>query len=347
MLQQKGHGDGYKMKGSTILEGIKIVVSDPKKFAAKRTEIGVGEAHSIWSLLANRYLIREQLNYIKNFVHDRDFLFIVKRHIGLLDNQINHLEKLADYFSIMPPEPNIKDMNATGSTEAVSDKRSAQLVLSLIKIDIISLSRALMDSRINDEINQLFTDLLVKSFEVFDSFFKFLKLKNWLDKSPLYKYASPSAGEITAAEVYLIWEHLVSRYQNLRETQIFIQHADDKDLKAILELGLNILTRQATTLEDKLLEYGVALPEHYTQIAPTPETTEFREDKFIFNIILQGIVQTTILHINAIQEINSDKLRNFFINLTREEISLLGKFRKFGKLKGWTHMPPKYAIGQT
>lgn len=93
---------------------------------------------------------------------------------------------------------------------------------------------------------------------------------------------------------------------------------------------------------------GLLYQEHYTSVAPTPETTEFLEDKLIFNIIQQGVTYASILHINAIQEIvTSDELRDFFIKLAEEELSLVDKMRKYGKLKGWLYVTPKFTIGNT
>lgn len=336
------------MKGKTLVEGIKTIISSPSKKEAKQAEIGVDEAHTIWSLLTNRYLFRDQLNLIKNFTHDKDFIYIIKEHADLLDTQARTLERLLDTYSIMPSSPNTKDLNATGSTETMSDRRSAQLIFVFIKTDITTIARALRDTHVNDDIRQVFIDFIRKGLSVFDSYVKFLKMKDWIEMPPLYKYARPDKGQVGAAEIYLLWDHLVTRYHNIRLTQISVKYARDKDLKTILEIGLNILTKQATIIEDKLLSYGVTLPEHYTSIAPTPETTVFLEDKLIFNIIQQGVTYASILHINAIQEIvTSDDLRDFFIELAEEELSLVDKMRKYGKLKGWLYVTPKFTIGNT
>lgn len=63
----------------------------------------------------------------------------------------------------------------------------------------------------------------------------------------------------------------------------------------------------------------------------------------MFQMILNGMENATALHGSSIQEfIVNDQLRNFFIKLLFEEIDLINKFIKYGKLKGWIQNIPMY-----
>lgn len=132
----------------------------------------------------------------------------------------------------------------------------------------------------------------------------------------------------------------------MRQTQIYASYAADSELKLLLDTGTKILKKQVADLERKLLYFGVALPEPYTNIVPTPETTELIEDRYIFNTVLKGMQNAVALQGMAIQDIIvNDSIRNYFINLTLDEIDMMTKMYKFGKLRGWVFVPPVYMFG--
>jgi len=174
-----------------------------------------------------------------------------------------------------------------------------------------------------------------------------MKVKKWVEFPPQYPYTQPNVKDkIGAADIYLLWEHLIYRYNNIRQTQIFSSYAADSELKLLLDTGTKILKKQASDLETKLTYYGVSLPEPYTNIVSTPETTELIEDRYIFNTVLMGMQNAIALQGMAIQDIIvNDSIRNYFINLTLDEIDMMNKMFKFGKLRGWGFVPPVYMFG--
>lgn len=58
----------------SIIDSIKSVLKPAKAYEKHQLEINLREAHSLWALLADRYIVIDQLNYTKNFSHDKDYI---------------------------------------------------------------------------------------------------------------------------------------------------------------------------------------------------------------------------------------------------------------------------------
>lgn len=310
----------------------------------KQSKISTREAHVFWRMLSDTYTVIDQINNAKSFVHDKDFIFYLNKLVADYEKKAKEIEGVLDKLSILGPTPNARSQNVAGNSEINRDKETAKLIFTLMRLHINLLLQTIAEPYINDFLRSFIIRLAKDSLKRFDAFVKYLKVKKWIETPPQYPYTQTYVKDkIGAADVYLIWENLVQRYNDIRQTQVLSSYAADTGLKLLLDTGTNILKKQATDLENKLLYYGVALPEPYTNIVPTPETTELIEDRYIFNTILMGMWNTIALHSMAIQDvIINDSIRNYFINLTFAEIELVEKMSKFGKLKGWIFVPPLY-----
>jgi len=112
-------------------------------------------------------------------------------------------------------------------------------------------------------------------------------------------------------------------------------------------MGVWILQNDAKALEDKLVYFGVSLPKHYTNITVSPEDKTIVSDKYLLNTIMRGMRNAIALHTSSLQEvIVNDKLRKFFMDLTYNEVSYLGKFTKYEKVKGWVFPTPAFKSGK-
>jgi hypothetical protein len=172
----------------------------------------------------------------------------------------------------------------------------------------------------------------------------FMKTKNYLEMPPIYPSTKPGLSERLAAnEVYMLWDHLTFRYENLRLTSFFGSYVNDADLKALMALGDKVLSLQVKQLEEKLLYFGVALPRPYTPVVTTVEQTETIDDSFIFNTILRGIHDAIIHHASGLPEmVVNDGLKNYFIDLTLNELAILDKMLVYGQFKHWVVESPVY-----
>ena len=320
----------------------------PKKKEKEKGHIGTQEADSLWRVLANKYYAIDHLNHLGNFAHDNDFKLLLRQHIASFEKEANMLEKLLDNFSIKSPEPNIRDVNVTGNFEVVRDQETAKTLHFLLERDADLLVQALSDSTYNDQVRSFFINLTGKAFERLDNYIKYIKLKGWLETPPLYPYVDPQIPDkISVSEIYDLWQHLIFRYTQIRMTKITSTFAHDNDFKIVLESGINVLEKQANSLEKKLLHFGANLPRRYPKATPTPETGQWLTDKFMYNFILQGMMSASAVHGLAIKRSTfNDSIRLFFKDLVLSEIDLVDKMVRFGKIKGWLSHAPSVSLAK-
>ncbi len=312
-----------------------------------QSNIDVSEAHHLWSLLSNRYIFIDTMNSQRNFTHDVDFKYIIQKLIDSQKEESEMILKLLNKYSIPGPTPSSKDLNVTGNPQVVNDRIIGNMIYNYMKVDLSVLILTLRDAHNNDNIRKLFQQLLTKAFKSVDKFIIYLKMKGWIDFPPLYPYVQPRAKEKVANnEIFLLLNHLIFRYTNIRQTELYSSFASDTQFRIILQQGVSILSKQAIMLEDKLICYGVSLPTRFTETIPAIEDTQQLEEKFMFISMLNGMQNAAGLHGNAIQNIIvNDKIRQLFIDLVLSEIKLIDNMVKFGKVKGWIYITPTYKFG--
>jgi spore coat protein CotF len=147
---------------------------------------------------------------------------------------------------------------------------------------------------------------------------------------------------LNVSEVGHLWDHLIGRYDVIETTNILNNFAQDKDLKLILSYGVSVLGNQAKTLEDLLAEYGIPLPMKPPESANSTLNIEIMTDRYIFREIFKGIQNILPAHTNAFLQSTSPKIRELFKDFMNEEMAMYDKFIEYGKLKGWTVVPPAY-----
>lgn len=310
-------------------------------------KLDVHEAYTLWRSSTDRNITIDHMNYLRNFIHDRDFLLFLTRIIEELKKECHSLEKLLQKYSIIGSEPAVEKYNAAGNSEILRDQDAAEVMYRFLRLDVNLNALSLKYTPTDDGVWSLMVDLTKSAINRVDRTIEYMKLKNWLYEPPLYPYVAPNTNEKVATnEIALLWDHLIFRYHNLRQTQVFSTLASDPDLMIILKKGVDILQNDIGALEDKLVYYGVALPRHYTNITASIENKTVIDDKYMLNAVMRGMRDAIALHASAIQEvIVNDKLRKFFIDLTGDEIDFLSMFTKYGKLKNWVYATPVYKGG--
>ncbi len=324
-----------------------LFFKNPKK--VESVKLDVHEAYTFWRALLDRYISLEHLGHLKNCIHDDDFVIYLSKYLEDIREETILLVKIMQKYSIVGPEqPAMEKHNVVVNSELISDQEIAEVMYRFSRLNVNLLSLSLKFTPSNDELWPIMVDLAKKSINRINNIIKYIKLKNWVSEPPLYPYVPPKTTEKVASnEISLLWDHLIFRYHNLRQTQIYTTLASDPDFIVLLNLGIKILQKDIKAIEDKLVFYGVALPKHYTDVTPAVEDKTLMEDKYMLNNIMRGMRDALSTHASAIQEvIVNDKLRKFFIDLTFEEIDHLGKFTKYGKVKGWVFPTPAFKGGR-
>jgi hypothetical protein len=310
----------------------------------EQAKIGVHEAYTIWRSLIDRYVFIDHFNQLKNYTHDQDFLKYLKQIIKDFKEETSKLEEVCRVYSIPSPDPSIRDKHTTGNSEIVADRDTAEVVYRFLRVDLNILLLGLKSSYINDTIKKFLIHLTKKAIQRVDKYVKYIKSRNWVETPPLYPFVPPEIPEKVAInEVHLLFDHLTFRYNNIHQTSLFSNLASDKEFQLLLEVGTKILEKQIKDLEEKLLYFGINLPKPYPINVPVPASKEMLKDRFMYNIVFRGIQDAMVLHGTAISEvIVNDKLRKMFIDLTFEELSMMDKIDKYGKIKGWVFQVPTF-----
>jgi hypothetical protein len=310
-------------------------------------KLSVVAAHGFWRLLSERYYILDQMGIIRNFIHDKDFKYLVDRNVNTYEKEVEELLKQMEHFDIPGPTPATEGRNVTGNSQVITDKAIAQILFRFMQSDVSLILETLRGVTTNDDIMEKFIQYTDKAIGQLGEFIMYMKLKGWADIPPLYPYVPSELNEKVAAnEIFLLFDHLVFRYNSLQYTNILLAFVDDPDLKVMLQMGLVTLSDQVKALEKELNRLGVPLPYRYSRIIPKPEDTQILEDRFIFNVVLNGIENAALLHGSALKEIIvNDRLRPFFRQLTLAELKYVAAMVKYGKLKGWLNVSPLYRFG--
>lgn len=268
-----------------------------------KIKIGVHEAYTIWRCLVDRYVFIDHFNLLKNFTHDKDFLIYLNRIIEGYKDEVAGLEEMCKVFSIPSPQPSATDQSTTGNSEVLWDEQTAGVVYRFFRLDLNILLLGLKNSYTNDDVKEELIRLVKNAMNRVDNFVMYIKAKNWVQTPPLYPFVNPDIPEkLTINEVFLLFDHLIFRYNNMHQTSTFSMFCSDADLKVLLEAGTKILGKQIEKLEKELLYYGVTLPNPNPIHVPAPEKKEVMEDSFIFNIIFRGMQDAMVLHGTAISE---------------------------------------------
>lgn len=308
----------------------------------KQTQISTEEAHRIWVKAQSRYVIINNINFFMNFVHDIDFKKVLTDFKSSYIKQANILEQELDRYSLKSPEPSKSAIEAQTNQEVISDQEIARTIYGLVQLAVGKCVKIIYNATYNDDIREILIKITKEEVNKVDDFVDYLQLKGWIENPPLYP-CNKNIGIISANEIWELWEHLHYRYLNIQQTKIYKSYASDEEFKLILGRGINILESQAVQIEKILTNYGVNLPDKHPKNIPTPKSKENYDDKFMYSALLSSMRNAATIHGFAIQEfvINKD-IRKFFKIIYFEELDLIDKIIRYGKLKGWVPMVPVF-----
>jgi spore coat protein CotF len=325
-----------------------MVFTVPRSKALKLQElIDVEEAFHLWDILKSKYSIVERVNIWSNFAHDPEFKLLAKKILNDLMKEIKLLEKELEKYAIQGPRPNRSKIKSSVNSEVLLDEFLAHDFFLVLQEQVEMFLKSFVTSTTNDSIRELFSKLLTRAIERQNLMEKYLKMKGWLETPPLYSFVPEEVKErVDTGEAFHLWDHLTYRYDGIEKTEIFHDYVYDGDFKVLIKVGLQrVLKKQAAMLEKELEYFGIPMPKHSPKVIAPPDNTEILKDEFMFKALYAGMHGAAIMHSQALkQSTTNDRLRGIFEDLLLEEIRLLDKFIKFGKLKGWLQVAPKYRL---
>jgi len=324
---------------------LKEIIEEIKKTKTEKQTVDAQEAYNLWDSLRNRYDGIEQLQIIKNFIHDSDFNLLTQGVLkNIFEQQTNELEDLLNKYQIDLPIRPPKSVRTPSVLEAYTDRYLSLLVIELLKRDIDIFIHSIATSLTNDNVRYTFREFLNKELGLYDKGLKYVKIKGWISAPPLYPNLPKGTKEkLDTSEAFQLWDHLVARYDAVEITQVYQNQAHDKDFRYLLGKGLKeILEKQINILEKEMNNFGLPLPARPPKSVSTTKS-EMLEDELIFTGLFKSIQDMLSLHTAGIkQATTNDRLRGIIRKFLDEELDTFNNFVKYGKLKGWTRPVPMH-----
>ncbi|MCR3923221.1 MAG: DUF3231 family protein [Firmicutes bacterium] len=307
-------------------------------------EINVQEAYNLWDLVASKYQYIERLELWENFVHDPDLKLQVGRLKKMLSKFVTMLEAKMKQHAINGPDVGKVGIQSS-NTDVIQDKLIAQDMFLWVQSAINLFLRAMTTTTTNDELRSTFQMMVENNIDFMDSFTKYLRLKGWIGNPPQYEKIPANEKEsIDTGEAFHLWDHLTFRYDNVHQTEVFLNVVKDIDFNVVLVAGQSVLNKQTTRLEKECLRFGIPLPTKPPKVVSFPEDLKIQfTDEFIYRNILGGILGATRFHATALQQTSTnDRIRKLFVDLLLSELNLFDKYIRYGKTKGYLHPVPLY-----
>ena len=152
--------------------------------------------------------------------------------------------------------------------------------------------------------------------------------------------------KIDIGEAFILSQQLYFRYLCIEQTIKYYNAAHDPEFKLTIKLGLDYLEKEVAAIEEQMVRFKVPQPSRSpksTKAAAASNDSELINDQFIFEQIRNGCMAAVEKNLrNATMIFNNDALRLMFVNFVKEEMDLMLKCCKYGKLKGWTPVYPIY-----
>jgi len=316
----------------------------PKSKQKKNSRLNSIEAFSLWEMLNSKYASLEKLAVWNNYAHDKDLVFYLNSYTSVIKGFVSTLEKELARYGIKGPDAHVLTANTLVNSDIIRDQLIATDVFTMLQEHIEMLLVAIPSATTNDHVRKTFIDMVRKDLEQLSLTVKFFKMKGWLYVPPMYTQGSTVLDKLDAAEAFNLWSHLTYRYDNLQLTEIFLSIANDGDFKLFLKAGQRALTRQTRMIERELRNFGIALPVKPPAVRP-PGDIQAVDDDSLFRGIFSGMTGALTVHAKAIkQSTTNDRIRDIFKNLLLEEIALLDRTVKYGKMKGWLNAAPSFGI---
>ncbi|MBS4026873.1 MAG: DUF3231 family protein [Clostridia bacterium] len=311
----------------------------------KQQLVDTSESFNLWAILRSKYMIVEKLKTWENFAHDLDLKVILRGILKEKEKNIEILEKALKKYNIKgPSQENRFAVNTPTNRENMNDELIVNDAFIYIQEHVENLLRSVRTSITNEEIRETLQKMTLSTIELEDKIISYLKLKGWIETPPLYLDTPEELAEkLTTAEAYHLWDHLIYRYDNLRQTSIYLAFVFDGDFKLVIGMGVKQLEKHTKVLEQELVHFGIPLPKKPSSIVVPPNNTEVIDDEHMYRMIFLGMQGTVTLHAQALKQCTfNDRVRQIFKTLLMEEIDYVDRFMKFGKVKGWLNTVPAY-----
>lgn len=281
---------------------------------------------------------------LQHFIHDTDLKLIIKYFVQELNENVSILKKELSTYKVIGPSENRVIGPPPCNIEMYTDEFIAGEILIYIQGHIENMLRMLRTSMTNDDLRTTISKMAKETINREPKIVSYMAGKGWVKMCPRYNNVPSTVAEnISAAEAYHLWDHLCYRYDNIQQTRLLLAYVHDLDFKIDLEDGINTLSAQVKTLEKEIKSFGIVAPKKPSDVTIANDHKHLFNDDHIYRIILIGQQGASVLHAQSFKQCTLNmRVKEIFRKLLMEEIDILGRYIRFGKLKGWLNPSPSY-----
>ena len=316
-----------------------------KKAEDKKTSLSAQEAYNLWDFATATVSAVLRNEVWHTYAHDPDLKFLLRQRIKKLRQNYIRLNRQLQLHGVKGVDGPPVETELSLNSEVMRDEQIGKWLLLALQEEMELPLRAFRTSVTNDGVRQEFLKLALEAIDDLDAVIKYVKIKGWINSPPIYPNIPGTTKEIIdTGEAFHLWDHLTFRYDNIQQTVIWSKFAHDPEFRALLTVGYkNVLQKQAETLEQEIIKFGLPAPVKPTLTVSSTNSREILDDDYMFRMLFIGVLGATWLHSVAVkQSTTNDRIRSLFRDLLESELWILDKLMKFGKLKGWLHNEPEY-----
>jgi len=150
-----------------------------KSTKEKQSVININEVWYAWDILVAKYDAISISNIVVSHIEDADLKLVSGSMVNLYKDIIKLMEGLLTEFGIPMPERPREMVKSTVNVEILNDKYIFNVMFEIVQ-SVITKSTA-------PYVRSKFKTILLKNVELFEELVEYGKLKNYLDKPPVYR----------------------------------------------------------------------------------------------------------------------------------------------------------------
>ena len=147
---------------------------------------------------------------------------------------------------------------------------------------------------------------------------------------------------ISVGEIFIIWDIMVAKLDQLESIQIIENFIDDVDLRYISGKVVAALQTGISHMEQIMADYGVPFPARPPAGVNTPTKMEHINDRDIYMSLFESIQSFFPILANGYMQSTSPKIMKAIKNHLLLTMELHELLVEYGKFKGYLNLPPKY-----
>ncbi len=149
-------------------------------------QLSVCDADHLWAHINMRHTQVYHTRFLSGFVQDKDFRYLLEQGADMLNHQLTMLVNKAKEFNLpLPSRPPISQPVSI-DLEIFEDKFGFALVLRGIQNTVFLHAWACVETVLNEDIWDIFYDLLLDELTAFDTLLKYGKAKGWAPVPIIY-----------------------------------------------------------------------------------------------------------------------------------------------------------------